>query len=71
MYPYVCSIFPMLLIQILGNERIEKLAQPSFSAREAKKQDDDRYDPFVISKNALKYKATPRILELAKPSERE
>ncbi|EFA10167.2 uncharacterized protein Theg [Tribolium castaneum] len=53
------------------NERIDKLALPSFSAREAKKHDEDKYDPWVISPNALKYKPTARILELAKPSERE
>ncbi|RZC42898.1 THEG domain containing protein [Asbolus verrucosus] len=51
--------------------RVEKLAQPSFSAREAKKHDEDKYDPWVISKNALKYKPSARILELAKPFERE
>ncbi|XP_063922237.1 uncharacterized protein LOC135136723 [Zophobas morio] len=51
--------------------RIEKLAQPSFSAREARKHEEDKFDPWAISPNALKYKASARILELAKPLERE
>jgi hypothetical protein len=51
--------------------RIEKLAQPSFSAREAKKHDEDKYDPWIISPTALKYKPSARILELAKPLERD
>jgi hypothetical protein len=55
----------------LGTPRIEKLAQPSFSAREAKKHDEDKYDPWIISPTALKYKPSARILELAKPLERD
>lgn len=35
------------------------------------KESDLKEDPFVISPNALKYKATARIQELAQPSTRK
>lgn len=40
-------------------------------ASRAKRDDDVKENPFAISPAALKYKATDRIIELAKPIERD
>lgn len=45
------------------------MAQPKKSSEKSK--EDEEVDPWAISKNALKYKPTARILELAKPVERD
>lgn len=44
------------------------MAQPKKISDQSK--DDEDFDRWAISKNALKYKPTPRILELSKPIER-
>lgn len=51
----------------LVTPRVEALSVPKTTREKAK--DDDDFDPWAIPKNALKYKATPRILDLAKPRE--
>lgn len=55
-------------IKFLATERILQMAQPKKISDKSK--DDEDFNPWAISKNALKYKPTPRILELSKPIER-
>lgn len=50
-------------------EKVTKLAQPKDTAKA--KESDLKEDPFKISPNALKYRASARIQELAQPRERK
>lgn len=51
------------------SEKVTKLAQPKDTSKT--KESDLKEDPFTISPNALKYRATPRIQELAQPVDRK
>lgn len=59
----------MFIFFLIVTPRLETLAIPK-QIKEKVKEDED-FDPWAIPISALKYKATPRILELAKPIERE
>lgn len=52
----------------MDRDNIDRLATPN--KRKERVESDTKENPYLISPYALKYKATPRIEELAKPFER-
>lgn len=58
-----------MIILFTVTEHIKKLAQPKHSRMKFRRSDVEE-QPFPVSKNALQYKVTPRIQELAQPKKK-